>query len=242
MRKAVWLVALVGASAACSGEGDRTGVDASVAPASPLEEFATYWADSSGWCAYDAACAFIAASDCMATWPSREESRAAVQAVAEADIVACMAVARTLDVCVLKLPCDRYEQGCVNERLSYNDTCRTVQAGLKAYFNAHPRVPFLGSFRGAYTGSEAGAFAGSIEPLGGVNAQITSPAVSKLSATGSALGNGAFNLTARGQSRAGPFTIAYTGTLAIGTDGGYTGGGTWHSTTGGNGGWTLESL
>jgi hypothetical protein len=242
MRKAVWFGALVCAVAACGGEGDPRAVDASVAPLSPLEEFASYWADSSAWCAYDAACAFIADSDCVATWPSRDESRAAVQAIAEADIVACMAVARTLDACVLKLSCDRYEQGCVNERLQYNDTCRTVQAAMKAYFNAHPRVPFLGSFRGAYTGSEAGAFSGSIEPLGGVNAQITSPAVSKLSATGAALGSGAFSLTARGQSRAGTFTISYTGTLAISAGGGYTGGGSWQSTTGENGGWTLESL
>jgi hypothetical protein len=242
MRKPVWSLALVCAMAACGGEEDRRGSDAAVAPMSPLEEFASYWADSSAWCAYDAACGFIAVTDCVATWPSRDESRAAVQALAEADIVACMAVARTLDGCVLKLSCDRYEQGCVSERLQYNDTCRGVQAGLKAYFTAHPRVPFLGSFRGSYTGSEAGAFSGSIEPLGGVNAQISSPAVSKLSATGSARGNGAFSLSARGQSRAGTFTITYTGTLTMGAGAAYTGSGTWRSTTGGDGGWSLESL
>jgi hypothetical protein len=232
MRKSIGFLAL--AVAACGGGG-------SGGPATPLEQFASYWADTGEWCRYQDACGIVSAADCAATWPSRDDTRIAVQAIPPAELMACEAVSRMTDACVLKLPCEQFFTGCTAERMQFDTACGGAQMSLDAYVKAHPRVAFTGKFHGSYTGSESGSLSGEIYPSGAVGAQIDSPSLGFVNAGGAASNSGALSLSAKGTAMGGKYTITYSGTIKAATGAAFTGSGTWQSSSGYTGAWTLES-
>ena len=102
-------------------------------------------------------------------------------------------------------------------------------------------VPFVGKFTGAYTGSEDGAFTGYIEESGHTTAQVVSPSVGPIEAVGNVSPSGNFSMEAEGQVMGSKFVITYTGQIADYPDGSFNGSGSWQSSSGYNGTWTLES-
>jgi hypothetical protein len=231
MRKSLAFVAL--AMAACGGGGGG--------PSTPLDQFASYWADVGEWCRYQETCGIVSAADCAAAWPSREETRLAVQAIPPDALMACETVSRAADACVLELPCEQFFTGCSAERMQFDSSCGGAQTSIDAYLKAHPRVAFTGPFHGSYTGTESGSFTGEIYPSGAVGAQIDSPSLGLVNAGGAASKSGALSLSAKGTAMGGKYTITYSGTIKGATGAAFTGSGTWQSSSGYTGAWTLES-
>jgi hypothetical protein len=207
-----------------------------------LDEFATYWSDDSAWCPFLASCALITQDACLATWPTKSETEAAVMeaGIAADDVQRCETASRLLDTCALNASCAEYSAGaCSVENMTFSTNCSLVTAAFDVYLTNHPRSGFTGPFTGTFDGDATGTFTGLVENNGALTLTIDSSVLGVVSGTGFVSAAGSLSFSASGTAMGSSFTLTFTGTLT-GTATAFAGSGTW-SSNGGTGSWSLQS-